>query len=309
LADLAWQVFWNRAALADADGDMATLLRRTQGFVIFIHGWSGSHKVWELLPALTCAANSRLVALAPDLNGFGRSPFLAEVPAIEQCDPHAIIHSVNYWVDMLGLRSGKRARRRRKVITFVGHSIGAAALFYLSEQGWHRNELARCAVAPTLLIYDNLRQQFYQELGVASWSSRPIEELKARLTPRILDRLLGSVNETTRSEHLRIFESTPKGTLAQTFYAMGMSQQPLMIQNWHDFKVILGDNDRLLNVSDMLRLLDDMGLAPHQVRVTRGDHYLFSATDVNHRLQRRNREIVLGEILYLHEVCRENQRL
>jgi pimeloyl-ACP methyl ester carboxylesterase len=307
LADLTWQAFWSKAALTEASGNYRSLLRRTQGFVIFMHGWSGTGKIWEHLPALTCAANPRLVALVPDLNGFGGSPFLAEMPAVEQCDPYAVMRSVVYWVNMLGLRSGTRAKRRRRVITFVGHSMGGAALLYFQEQGWHENEFARCAVAPALLIDDELRRGFYWALGVDRWTGKPIDELKSRLTPRVIDALLGYAGEATQAEHQRTFEVTPKGTLAQTFYAMGTIPRELKPRRWHNFRVILGHDDRLVGVSPMLHLLDDLGFASDQVQVVWGDHYMFSISNRDHRVRVWNREIVLGEILHLHELCREKQ--
>lgn len=308
LADLAWRVAWNRSALAEAGGDYRSLMRRTQGFVVFMHGWCASGAVWEHLPELTCAANPRLVALTPDLDGFGKSPFLSDVPTLEQCHPSAMMQTVTSWVELLGLRSSARARCRRRVITFVGHSMGGAALFYLREQGWHENEFARCAVAPVLLVKDDLRQEFYHALGVGAWDKKPVDELKSSLTPRVVLELLGAVNEMTKVEHLRIFENTPRGILAQTFYSMGVTLGELEKANRHNFHVILAHDDRMLKVGKMLGLLDDLGLAPHQVQVVSGDHYLYSASDEN-RHHLRNREILLGEILYLHEVCRERQRL
>jgi len=104
-----------------------------------------------------------------------------------------------------------------------------------------------------------------------------------------------------------MFENTPKGILAQTFYAMGVPQGTLETGERRNFHVILAHDDRMLNVGKMLGLLDDLGLAPHQVQVVSGDHYLYSASDES-RHHLRNREILLGEILYLHEVCRERQR-
>jgi hypothetical protein len=144
---------------------------------------------------------------------------------------------------------------------------------------------------------------------VEPWSSKPVEEVKSWLTLRVLENLLGNVSENTLAEHLRIFETTPRGTLAQTFYAMGAKFRDLSVNGWRNFHVVLAHDDRMINISRMLRLLDELGLAPHQVQVVSGDHYLFSASDERRRYHLRNREIVLGEILYLHEVCREKQRL
>jgi len=308
LADLSWRVSWNRAALDETDGSLRALFRRTQGFVVFMHGWSASGGVWERLPALTCAANPRLVALTPDLNGFGQSPFLAEVPTVDQCDPAAIMKSVVHWIELLGLRSSTRARQRRKVITFVGHSVGGAALFYLREKGWHENEYARCAVAPALLIDDHVREAFFSALHVDSRPSKPIDEQKAWPKQEVLENLLGMADETIREQHLRVFEATPRGTLAQTFYAIGSAAAKPDVKSWENFHVILAHDDRVIDVSHMLRLLDGMGLGPHQVHVVTGDHFLFSASVESRRVHLRNREIVLGDILYLHEVCREKQR-
>jgi pimeloyl-ACP methyl ester carboxylesterase len=310
LADFSWRTFWSRTALEKADGNFRSLMRRTQGFVIFMHGWDGSGEVWEHLPALTCAANSRLVALAPDLNGFGGSPFLAEVPALEQCDPHAVMQSVVYWAHMLGLRSSERARRRRRVITFVGHSTGGAALFYFPEQDWHDNEYARCAVAPALLIDAHLREGFYQALGVGLWtgkSAEALEKIKLRLTPRVVENLVDGASNVTRAEHLVTFEQMSQGTLAQTFYAIGVAPNGLISERRNNFRVILARDDRMVDVSQMLNLLYDIGFASNQIQVVWGDHYLFSVGDQSRRVHLRNREVVLGAVLHLHELCRERQ--
>jgi pimeloyl-ACP methyl ester carboxylesterase len=300
LADLSWRAFWNKSTLHEADGNYRAMMRRMHGFVIFMHGWNGTRDIWEHLPALVCAANPRLVSLVPDLNGFGGSPFLADVPALEQCSPSAVMQSVVRWVDMLGLRSSPRAQRRRRVITFVGHSTGGAALFYFGPK-WRSNEFSRCAVAPTLLVEQEIRQQFYRALGLAAGEEKP------RLTPRVLERMIGDVCDVTREEQLDVFKTTPMGTLTQSLYALTTLSDNLRQGPWRNFRVILAHDDHLLKVSPMLNLLDDLEFASNQVQVVWGDHYLFSAGSVNRRVHLRNHEVVLGEILHLHELCRERQ--
>ncbi|MBU0704563.1 MAG: alpha/beta hydrolase [Chloroflexi bacterium] len=127
LADFAWRVFWSKEAFKWSRYEEA--MRRAQGFVLFMHGWDSSHAIWEQIPALVCAANPRLVALAPDVNGFGGSPFASDLPAVESCDPAANMSAVESWVDLLNLRSGRQATRRWRTITLVGHSISGAALY------------------------------------------------------------------------------------------------------------------------------------------------------------------------------------
>jgi hypothetical protein len=58
----------------------------------------------------------------------------------------------------------------------------------------------------------------------------------------------------------------------------------------------------------MLQQLDVLSFGPQQIQVVWGDHFLFSVGEAAHQAHLRNRETVLGEILYLHEVCREMQR-
>jgi pimeloyl-ACP methyl ester carboxylesterase len=308
LADFAWQFSWNRSALAEARGNLRTLMRRTQGCVVFMHGWCGNRSVWEQLPEIVCAANSRLVALTPDLNGFGGSPFLSDVPALEQCEPSAVVSAVVHWIELLGLRSGAQASRRRRVITFVGHAMSGAALFYLRPNGWHVDEYARCALSPSLLMDDVLRHNYYQALGTTSWSKTPVEELRARVSARIVENLTAGAGDAVQAEHVRTFEETPRGTVAQTFYAMGAPSVLLEHADWRNFHVFLGQDDPFLKVSRMVNLLDSLGLGPHQIQVLRGDHFLFSGGGGRREIHLMNREILVGQILYLHEACRERQR-
>jgi pimeloyl-ACP methyl ester carboxylesterase len=305
LADFAWRVFWPKAAVGRRR--YAEAMTRAQGFVIFLHGWDGSHAIWELIPSLVCEANPRLVALAPDLSGFGNSPFADELPALETCDPSANMAAVEHWIELLGLRTSKRATRRWRVITLVGHSMSGAALFYLDQSRWREHEAARLAIAPALLVNDALRKGFYKALGLGIWAGSATDTLgwlKTRLAPSIVEMLIGAASQAVKTEHVEIFNSTPKGVLAQTFFAMGAIPCQVERGHWRHFDVILGHKDRLVGVKSMLELLEELGFTSDQVRVVLGDHYLFSVSNQNRRLHLRNREIVVEEILALHEACR-----
>ncbi len=305
LADFAWRVFWPKVAVGRRR--YAEAMGRAQGFVVFMHGWDGSHVIWEQIPALVCAANPRLVALAADVNGFGGSPFADELPAIEACDPVANVAAVERWIELLGLRSSRRAARRWRIITLVGHSMSGAALFHLDEPGWRQYEVARLAIAPALLVNDTLRKSFYKALGLGIWAGSTVDMLgwlKTRLAPSIVETLIGAASQAVKTEHVRTFNSTPKGVLAQTFFAMGVVPRRVKPRRWRQFHVVLGHKDRLVGVKPMLELLEELGFASDQVRVVLGDHYLFSVSNQSRRLHLRNRETVVEEILALHEACR-----
>jgi pimeloyl-ACP methyl ester carboxylesterase len=304
LVDFAWRVFWPKVAVEK--GHYADAMARARGYVVFLHGWDGSQAIWEQIPALVCAANPRLVALVPDVNGFGGSPFANELPAVEACDPAANMAAIERWIALLGLRSSPRATRRLRVITLVGHSMSGATLFYLNEPRWRQHEVARLAVAPALLVNDSLRKSFYKALGVGIWAGSTgdmLGWLKARLAPSVVEMLIGQASRVVKAEHARIFNTTPNGVLAQTFFAMGAVPRQVKSRGWRRFHVILGHKDRLVGVKPMLDLLEELGFTSDQLRVVLGDHYFFSVSNQSRRLHLRNREIVIEEILALHEAC------
>ncbi|MFQ6100450.1 MAG: alpha/beta fold hydrolase [Anaerolineae bacterium] len=306
LADFAWRMFWPKTAVKRRR--YAEAMARARGFVVFMHGWDGSRTIWEQIPALTCAANPRLVALAPDVNGFGGSPFANELPPVEACDPAANMAAVERWIELLGLRSSRRATRRWRVITIVGHSMSGAALFYLDESRYRPHEVARLAIAPALLVKDALRKGFYKALGIGIWAGSTADALgwlKAKLAPSIVNMLIGSASRAVKTEHVRVFNATPKGVLAQTFFAMGAIPRAVKPRRWRHFQVVLGHNDRLVGVKPMMELLEELGFASDQVRVLLGDHYLFSVSNQSRRLHLRNRQIVVEQILALYEACRQ----
>jgi pimeloyl-ACP methyl ester carboxylesterase len=308
LADFAWRVVYNRRSWG---GRIARkeILGRAQGFVVFIHGWDGSSEIWESLPAMVCQKNHRLVAFVPDVNGFGGSPFTeAEMPKVGQCNPEGCMRAVEKWIETMKLKGRKGTRR---IFTFVGHSMGGAALFYMNDKDWAEYKHARCAVAPALLCNDTLRQGFYIGLGLgigAGLQYSLLDRLKEKLAPWLISELIGGASEAVKEEHLKIFERTVKGTLAQTFYALGQAEKPRRRRRWENFRVILGHKDRLVGVAPMLNLLEDLGFRSGDIRVVLGDHYLFSASRQTRRSHGENRDILLEEILQLHEGCRTRQK-
>jgi len=177
----------------------------------------------------------------------------------------------------------------------------------MNDKDWAENRYARCAVAPALLCNDTLRQGFYVGLGagIGMGLQYPLlDKIKEKLAPRLIQELIGGASEAVKAEHLRIFERTDKGTLAQTFYALGQAEKPHRRRRWKNFRVILGHKDRLVGVAPMLNLLEDLGFRNENIRVVLGAHYFFSAGLETRRSHSENRAILLEEILQSHEGCR-----
>lgn len=307
LADFFWRMTFRRGT-----GKRASLasqrLSRAEGFVVWMHGWDGSGLIWEDLPALVCAAAPQLVCFAPDVNGFGGSPFIeAEMPPVERCTPRANMSAVESWLRALRIfQPGTR-----QIFTFVGHSMSGASLFYKSTVDWESGRYARLALAPALLNNDLMKKGFYQLLGVgigAGWQYSLLDKFKDRMATSVVQALISGASQAVKREHERIFATTAKGTVAQSFFAMGLaSEQPPIQRAWPRFRVLFGHRDRLVSLSVALELMAELGLRSDNVRVVLGDHYFFSVANQSRRLHGPNRQIVLEEILALHRECVQAQ--
>jgi pimeloyl-ACP methyl ester carboxylesterase len=302
LDDFAWRLLW-----VDEDGhpdaeSIGSAVRFAEGIVVFIHGWDGSGAIWEDLPALTLDRNPRLLALVPDVNGFGGSPFSTDMPPIEKCDPPALIRAVELWFDLLGVRSPQGAERVRPFV-FVGHSMGGAALFFLDADLWRPGEVGRIAAAPALLANDRQRQRFYRTLGagiqLSSLSNITDRLAENVLAPRLIEALAGWGSERVIAEHHRIYKTTPEGIIARTFAAMGLLDMDFDGDEWPHFHVFLAHKDRLVGLMPALELLEELNFHPAQLRVVLGDHYFFSLGE-RADLHARNRDLLLRDILDLH---------
>src|SRR5579859_201098 len=49
LADFNWRMVWGED-YDTSDDELETRLSRVDGYVIFIHGWTGTYNIWEDLP-------------------------------------------------------------------------------------------------------------------------------------------------------------------------------------------------------------------------------------------------------------------
>jgi len=200
---------------------------------------------------------------------------------------------------MLGVRQPDSQHKRPFI--FVGHSMGAASLFFLDSKQWHSGEVGRIALAPALLMNDRQRQRLYKTLGTGiriSGLSDTLDLLVERvIAPRLIATLAGPGSSLhVRAQHKRVFDNTPEGVIAQTFAAMGHLEAQFDNAEWPDFMAFLGDKDVLVGLQPTFDLLLDIHLRREQIRVMRGDHYFFSVGNSaeNHA---ENRDLVIENIL------------
>jgi pimeloyl-ACP methyl ester carboxylesterase len=305
LDDFVWRVYYHRRP-AGRVMPASNLLADAQGYVILMHGWDGSHAIWEDLPAQVCQADPRLACFALDVNGFGGSPFVeAEMPPLELCGPRGAMRAVELWLDLLKLH---RPGRQRQVFTFVGHSMSGAALFHKSLQGWEEDRYSLLALAPAMLHKDTVKQAFYRTLGLGIGVGLQYEFLdrfKDRLAMQVMELLAANASQAVKKEHARIFQRTDKGTIAQTFFALGLAEETPPPRNWDNVFVMLAHKDRLVALGPTLDLLESIGLTSQNLQVVMGDHYFFSVSQQSRRLHTFNRSEMLRHILRLHDERRK----
>lgn len=309
LQDYAWDVVWAGGA-PTPDEALARRLADVDGYVIFIHGWTGSRAIWEALPAEIVTRNPRLVAFAVDHNGFGGSPFADRTPEYEECSPPGAMRALEAWLDTLKVRR-QLGDPRPRTVNFVGHSMGGAALFFLDDARWRLGEQTRTAVAPALLLHDDIGRAFYTTLGLGIGLVGRLQFLEAverLVSPQVLETLTAGATPRVKEEHRRIYAATPRSVTARTLAAMGTIKDHPMTHAWELMQVFLGHRDPLVQLAPMLDLLLELGFDTEQVRVVFGAHYFFSLGEAWQRVHRQNRALLLDSILGLHERALRRQR-
>mgnify|MGYP001324339328 CR=1 FL=1 len=298
LADFAWRVYWSDGHAHSSTQAMADRLRLARGLVIFLHGWTGTGAIWEDLPAQVVARNPQTVALVPDVNGFGGTPFRSSLPLLEQCGPPALMHTVERWLDLIKVRP--EPRRGRRPLVYVGHSMSGAALFFLDECTLEQGDVGCIAAAPALLMNDRDRQRFYKTLGAGirlTGLTGAFDRLaEAVIAPRVIEALAGGASDLVQAEHRRVYRATPQGVVARTFAALAELDADLSRESWPHFSVFLGEDDRLVGLEQALSLLETFHFRREQIHAMPGDHYFFSigARSPDHA---HNRERLLAEII------------
>jgi pimeloyl-ACP methyl ester carboxylesterase len=293
LTDLYWRALYYK--FPNRDKTLAQALVEAEGYVFFLHGWDGTHRIWEDLPLRLTGAHQRLVCFNFDVNGFGLSPFINDTPTADQCAPAALMAAIEFWLATMKLWPIPR-RTHPPFYLFVGHSMGAAALFYKSELGWRNHAYGLYPLAPALFCNDSQQQAFFKTVGLGI-GLPSFAALKTALAPHIMEILAAGASPIVKNEHVRVFARTPFGTLAQTLYVLGDNPVRPQRSDWPRFRVALGQKDRLVRVENMLQLLDEFGLQSEQIRITPGDHYFFSYGDDSPPAHKENREALLDDLL------------
>ncbi|MEO1439725.1 MAG: hypothetical protein AAFV33_04930, partial [Chloroflexota bacterium] len=211
-----------------------------------------------------------------------------------------------------------------RVINFVGHSMGGATLFYLNPILWSFGEMTRYALAPALLLEDEVHKSFYTTLGTGINLLQRVPQLEffeRVIQPRMIDVLCNGASRYVKDEHTRQYRDTPRGITGSTFRAMGLLDNDAIAHDWATFRVILGHKDNLVGLTSMMDLLGHLEFPVPNIRVVPGSHYMFSVAEnddmsANEREKRaesvyqhaQSRECVVMDIMELHQKAYDMQK-
>jgi hypothetical protein len=293
LADMYWEAMYYQPP--GQKKNLFQALGEVEGYVFFMHGWDGSHRIWESLPLQLAARHRHIVCFNLDVNGFGSTPFIQETPRPDQCSPAALMAAVEYWLRAVNLWPASY-RQQKPFYLFVGHSMSGAATFYKDVTRWQDETYGFYALAPALFCNDMQRQAFYKAVG-AGIRLPSFTALKDVLAPHVIDLLGTGASPAVKKEHLRIYNQTPFGTIAQTLYVLGTTTTPPQRTDWSRYKIALGHRDRMVGLNNMLDLLEELHFHPNQIRVLFGDHYFFSYGPGSPLSHKKNQQAVLDDLL------------
>ncbi len=293
LTDLYWRTMYYQPSGRQIP--LAQALAEADGYVFFMHGWNGSHRIWESLPFRLTAKHKKIICFNLDVNGFGMSPFISSTPTPEQCSPPALMAAIEYWLTAMNLWPA-RNRRQNPFYLFVGHSMSGAALFFKDVTGWENETFGFYAMAPALFCNDAQRQVFFKTAGL-SIRLPSFSAVKDALAPKVIRTLGAGASPEVKNEHLRIYSKTPFGTIAQTLYVLGNTNCPPHRPDWSRYKVALGHRDKVVGLNQMLDLLEELEFHPNQIRTTLGDHYFFSYGQGSPSSHKKNQRVVFDDML------------
>ena len=315
LTDFHWEVTWPED-FDIPDNMLVDRIANVQGYVVWVHGWTGNLHIWESLPGKVVTKNRRLVSISIDHNGFGNSRFENQTPALDLCNPPAAMRTLQKFVDLIKIRR-QPGDAQLKVINFVGHSMGGATLFYLHPMDWMYGEVTRFALAPALLLEDESHRRFYSALGLGIGILQTIpalEVVERFIKPRVLNVLAAGASDTVKSLHDKQYNDTPRGITGATFMAMGRLRDTEIAHDFELMQVMLGHRDPLVDLTAMMDLLGKLEFPAKNIHVVPGTHYMFSVgrddTDflrIQHHIEAQ--AMVVEDVIDLHEKAIEKQKV
>jgi pimeloyl-ACP methyl ester carboxylesterase len=307
LTDFFWRMSFSRRLLKSVRGSKKQALIKAEALVLFEHGWCGCADIWEDLCNLICQQNPGVIAVAIDVPGFFRSPFIDDR---EIAGRFYTSEGMNWTLEEMlkvGLGFEDEELGGKPQVT-VAHSMRAAAQLDKKAETLTRKDRGFLLLAPALVSEDLARSRLYRFLGLASLGE--ISDFVRRfedniLARQIVERLVSGASEAVKEKHRQVFENTSKRTIGSTIAFLSKQDRPWKGQDVEikstNTKALLGIEDRLVGLVPTETLLLDLGFDPGQIMRFQGDHYFFSV-DTSDRDSLGNLQQVVNRDLVVEEI-------
>jgi hypothetical protein len=255
LADIGFSLWVATARLGPASDPL--VLARASDAVVLLHGWGSTRAVWNDVARGVCRDNARAVVLAPDVHGFGESPF-AGVPSLEQAGAVGIARAVDAWRRVLGLGDLPTA--------LVGHSMTGLALLTIDDDDAGQ-QVSRVAINPTLVGHQaRLRWQLRAgavlaaTLGHLPAVRRAVLRWSARTDPDTR-RLAPEFVATVTEQLMRM----PSAVMARILRALAAT--PARFGRHRRAALMATLDDTWMDARVRVRAAGELGMAPTQIHL------------------------------------------
>jgi hypothetical protein len=255
LADIGFSMWVSTPRLGGATDPL--VLARASDVVVLLHGWGSTRSVWSDVARGVCRDNARAVVLAPDVHGFGESPF-AGVPAMAQAGPIGMARATDEWRRILGLTAIPTA--------LVGHSMTGLAMLTIDDDHAGPN-VSRIAINPVLVGHHaRLRWQFRagallaSTIGRLTWVRRALLRWSARHDPetrRLAPEFVAMVTE----QLVRM----PSAVMARILRALAAA--PTRVGRHRRAALMATLDDTWMDADVRTRVAGELGMEPTQVHV------------------------------------------
>jgi pimeloyl-ACP methyl ester carboxylesterase len=230
---------------------------------MLLHGWSGNREVWTRVAPALCRDNAQAVVIAPDLHGFGETPF-AGIPSPAQVELRSIGRTAEALRSLLGLAE--------LPVAMVGHSMAGASLLTLTDEDIGP-QVTRVLINPILVSHDRRLQRKLRAVSYLVASVGRIGPLR-RAIARSVART--DLNLTVLEPELRAMFVEESLRMPGAVYARVLSafrNSPPKIGRQRRLAIIACLDDDWVDEACLDAAAADLGLEPAQIhRIPSGGH-------------------------------------
>lgn len=263
-ADYAWSVYARDERLGSIEEPAA--FARAKQSVVLLHGLFTTGDLWQDVAVGIARDNGMMVALAPDLPGFGKSKLGGKLPP-GTLEPAGLVRTMNLWLELIGIDDTPTA--------VVGHSYSAAALMCARESQLGKGVHRICITPAFFFFHWRLRLRARLDALLAGFAFALPRSLSWRIA-RFFFRRDPSLEQTrieVRDDMARSAIDLGGSRVAKLFWALA-GARPAPSEELSRCTVVTTPNDPLVSTEHAEESIATAGLPESQwYRLVYGGHF------------------------------------